>query len=138
MACELHFGTSKQLVVSSLSLFRFGMTFESPKKKLKLSHGDSVGLDAPFIESDCHEVIEEANFEVVTLSDLSEDDKDQQEQWWASGPCGPLRFLMQLEGQLLQELANYGLSSSDCLGPSLGWVADMSSLMELAIDAEII
>ena len=162
----------KQLVVSSLSLFRFGMTFESPKKKLKLSHSDSLDLDAPFhdheddeaevlswdgdenestnagsegqfeivdgIESDCHtEVTEEADFEVVAHSDLSEDDKDQQEQWWASGPCGPLRFLMQLEGQLLQELVNYGLSSSDCLGPTLGWVADMSSLMELAIDAEI-
>ena len=95
------------------------------------------------IESDCHtEVTEEADFEVVAHSDLSEDDNgrddDEQQQWWASGPCGPLRFLVRLEGQLLQELANFGLSSSDCLGPTLGWVADMSSLIELAIDAETI
>ena len=69
-------------------------------------------------------------------NEFTNDGSEQGLRWWASGPPGPNRFLLLLEGELLRSLRNYGLTSGECLGFNLGWVADLSSLFELAVDAE--
>ena len=126
---------------------------EPPPKRLRLAELEDEDEDeaSELLSNDAEsDISTEATFgeefEMVDLSgsegeyiylsspEQAESDVSQLGSWWASGPPGEFQFLMLVEPALEIELANYGLSSGECL--PCGWVLDEGILQEFARDNE--